>query len=410
MASKPRTAAIVTVGSELVEGLRVDTNTAEIARALGPRGFTVLEALSVGDDEQVLSAALRTLFAARDLVIITGGLGPTHDDVTREAVAEALGLQLAREQRLVDLLEPVVARHADPEARGRLMVQAEVLEGADVIEPTTGTAAGQIAPTPAGSVVLLPGPPSEMRPMLATALSTYPLVRAEPQELGVTGMTESDAQVRASRVLMDFDGVSLTVLATPGDVRILLFDNGAGAKKLAKAAEKTALALGDRCYSSTGERLEEAIVRIASEKGLTFALAESCTGGMVAAAITDIAGASEVFLGGAVTYSNEAKTAMLGVPRETLAVHGAVSDEAARAMAVGARDAFDADIAVSVTGVAGPGGGTTDKPVGLVWFATATQRGCAVTERRFPPTSREAIRARATSVALDLLRRALIEE
>jgi nicotinamide-nucleotide amidase len=398
-------AAIVTVGSELVEGLRIDTNTAEIARALAPRGLRVVEALSVGDDVAVLAAALERLTASCGLVVVTGGLGPTHDDITREAASRALQKPLVRDQHLAAWLEPVIARHRDPEAAAQVLVQAELLDGAEVFPATTGTAPGQLVATPLGALALLPGPPSEMRPMLHALVERYPLSRAEPHELGVTGLSESDAQVIAQRVLATHPGVALTVLARPGDVRVLLLDDGAGEQQLAAAAEQVADALGAHCYARDGASLAESLVRAATDRGVTLAIAESCTGGMVASAITDVAGASAVFRGGVVSYHNDAKRDLLGVDPDTLSEHGAVSEAVARQMAEGARKRLGADVAVSITGIAGPDGGSDQKPVGLVWFAVATPSGTTAESRLFAATSRAAVRLRATSSALDLLRR-----
>lgn len=402
-------AAIVTIGSELVEGLRIDTNTAEIARALGPRGLRVREALSVGDDKNLLAAHLKRLGAAYDLVITTGGLGPTHDDVTRDAASLAFGLPLAEDSRLLKLLEPAFRRHRDPRAAEQVLVQARVLKGAEVIDATTGTAPGLIVQTDGGVVALLPGPPSEMRPMLHALLERYPLVRAEPHEIGVVGLTESDAQVTAQSALQGHSGVGLTVLARPGDVRVLLLDEGAGAQGLSDAAAAVCRALGDRVYSDDGAPLQEIVIREAASRGMTLTVAESCTGGMIAAALTEIPGASEVLRGGVVAYSNSAKTDLLGVHTETLASQGAVSARTAEEMAAGARNRLCAQIAVSVTGIAGPDGGSEDKPVGLVWFGISSERGTRSVSRHFPATSRDAVRLRSTATALDLLRLEVLE-
>lgn len=401
-------AAIVTVGSELTEGLRIDTNTAEIARALAPRGFRVSIAASVGDDVTRLAELLANLCADHDLVVTTGGLGPTHDDITREAASRALGRPLVRDRRLTTLLEPVIARHKDPEAASQVLNQADVIEGAEVIDPTTGTAPGLVVPAPAGFLALLPGPPSEMRPMLAAVAGRYPMSRAEPHDLGVVGLTESDAQVRAQRALEPYGGVALTVLARPGDVRVLLLDDGAGSEVLAAASSDVARALGDHCYSEDGASIEEVVVREAARRGVMLACAESCTGGLVGAALTEVAGASACFLGSVVTYSDAAKSDLLGVKPDALNQHGAVSEQVARQMAEGARTVLGADTAVAVTGIAGPDGGSADKPVGLVWFALASDCGTEAVDRRFSASSRTAVRARATATALDLLRREVL--
>ncbi len=401
-----QTAAIVTVGSELTEGLRIDTNTSEIARAVARHGFDIAEAISIGDDPGLLAATLARLVAVHELVITTGGLGPTHDDITREAAARALGIALSTDGDIVERLRDVQPRHADEGAREAVLTQALVLEGADVIHATTGTAPGQLVPTAAGRLVLLPGPPSEMRPMLAAALAGYAETRAVPAELGVTGMSESDVQHAAQRALAAFNGVVLTVLAKPGDVRVLLLDDGAGEATIADATHAVANEIGEACYTTSGQTLAETLLEECRRRRLTVATAESCTGGLVSAAMTDIAGSSDVFLGGVVSYSNQMKIDALDVPAGLLAQYGAVSEECARAMAEGARALSRADIAIAVTGIAGPDGGSADKPLGLVWFALAEDGATHATSRVFARGGRESVRARATATALDLLRRA----
>lgn len=401
----PITAAIITIGSELTQGIRIDTNTSEIARALTPRGFQVLETVSVGDDVAVLASQIARLTQEHELVIATGGLGPTHDDVTREAAAAGLSIELDVDERLVERLRPVIARHSDPDAAAQVLLQAQVLRGSRVIDATTGTAPGLVVDTAAGALALLPGPPGEMRPMLAELLAGYPLTHAEPRELGVVGMTESDAQVTVQRALGERPGIGFTVLARPGDVRVLLSDQGVGAGPLEDAVAGVSSALGERCYSTRGHSLAHEIVEEAAHRGLTVGLAESCTGGMIAAALTDVPGSSQVLHGSAVTYSNEVKSELLGVSTGLLEQFGAVSEECVVAMARGARRVFSADVVVAVSGIAGPDGGSPDKPVGTVWFAVSGPGGDASVVRHFPATGRDAVRARATSLGLDLVRR-----
>ncbi|MDZ4169410.1 MAG: nicotinamide-nucleotide amidohydrolase family protein [Coriobacteriia bacterium] len=404
---RPR-AAIVTVGSELVEGLRVDTNTAEVAHALTARGFWVAETVSVGDVMSVIADTLRRLADENALVVVTGGLGPTHDDITREAAAQALGATLTRDSALENHLRPVLSRHTDPQAAAQVLRQADVLEGADVIMPTTGTAPGLIISTGSCILSLLPGPPTEMRPMLAALLARFPEQKMFPIDLGVTGLGESDAQVRALRALEPFPGVRLTVLARPGDVHVILVDEGGGAARLRRAADAVASELDDHVYSIDGDTLAGAVVAAARASKVHIALAESCTGGMVSQALTSVPGASDVFLGGVVAYDNEVKIELLDVPPGLLAQYGAVSEETAKAMAEGARARLHADVALSVTGIAGPTGGSADKPVGLVWFGVADRSKTYAVARRFAPTGRLAIRDRAVTVALDLLRREIV--
>ncbi|HEY3318692.1 MAG TPA: nicotinamide-nucleotide amidohydrolase family protein [Coriobacteriia bacterium] len=397
-------AAIVTVGTELVTGLVVDTNAAEIGASLTAAGFIVDERVSLPDDIAAVAARLTRLAADHDLVVVTGGLGPTHDDVTREAASRALGVPLERDEAIAAGLRAIAGRHGEARAAEQVYRQADVLRGARVLPATLGTAPGQVAATARGDLVLLPGPPREMRAMLPQALAELGLTAtAAPVVLATTGLPESDVQVAAERVLGGVSGIGLTVLARAGEVRAVLFDRGAAPGSLAAAAQGVCDALGDRCFSATGESLAAAVLREARDASLTIATAESCTGGMVAAALTDVAGSSDVFLGSVVSYSNESKERLLRVPADTLRDHGAVSPQTAEAMAKGVRRLTGADVCVSVTGVAGPGGGTPEKPVGLVWFGLLSP-DAQRQERRLFPGDRDAVRVRATATALDLVR------
>lgn len=403
-------ATIVTVGSELTTGLRIDTNTAEIARELTVRGFDVVGAISVSDDVGILGEVIRAALVSSELVVTTGGLGPTHDDITREAAKLALGTELTTDPRIVELLRPLMPRHANPVAAQQMLVQAQVIIGARVIDFTTGTAPGQVITGERSTLVILPGPPSEMRPMLSDALSPWPPERAPHREIGVVGMSESDVQVAAQEVLRGRGGVGFTILAKPGDVRALLMDDGCGADALADASEAVADRIGDAVYTREGRSLAEEVIGEASRMRRTIAVAESCTGGMVCGSLTSIPGASEVFRGGIVAYDNQVKISVLGVAEEFIEVFGAVSPECAAAMARGAARGLGADLAVAVTGVAGPTGGTDDKPVGTVWFAVANHDGIEVHQRLFSGSTREAVRERATATALNLLRRAVRQQ
>ncbi|MCX8006767.1 MAG: nicotinamide-nucleotide amidohydrolase family protein [Coriobacteriia bacterium] len=397
-------AAVLTVGSELTTGLRVDTNTARIAAKCTAAGYRVTEAVTVADDRDAIAAAIARLARGNELVVVTGGLGPTHDDLTREAASSALGRPLVRDDRLAEQLEAVARRHDDPVARAQVLRQAEILDGARVIPPVTGTAPGQVIDTPSGLVALLPGPPSEMLPMLEQVLEGARSV-AEPVVLRCARILESDAQVRAQRALEGRADVELSVLASPGLVDVVLMDVGCGREGLAEAAQAVAHAVGEACYSMDGASLPEAVVRLARAAFVRIAVAESCTGGMIASAITDVPGASEVFVGGVVAYSNSLKTALLGVEEDLLRSHGAVSREVAEAMAHGALS-LGADFAVSTTGIAGPSGGTAAKPVGLVWVAVAAPDATNAYELHLRG-DRQQVRQRAVVNALDLLRLSL---
>ncbi len=401
-------AAILTVGTELVTGMRLDTNTQSIARALRVAGFVVREATSVRDDEDDIAEAIARLTARFGLVIVTGGLGPTHDDVTREAAARALGLPLERRVELEQALGAAVARHTQSDASQQVLRQAEVLRGATVLPAVVGTAPGQVVPTALGRLVLLPGPPVELAPLLASALQDEGSA-PEPVRLRTTGLSESDAQVLVSRALAPFDGIGFTILAAPGDVEVLLFDDGAGEAQLHEAGQAALGALGHFCYSTDGSSLAEVVISTALSRCARIGTAESCTGGMIAAALTAVPGASWVVMGGIVAYANGVKSAELGVPEALLRECGAVSAETARAMAAGVAARLDLTHAVSVTGIAGPDGGTPEKPVGLVHFGVYSGAN-VTTDRRHFSGNRDTIRLRATAVALDLLRTALETE
>ncbi|MDO8915231.1 MAG: nicotinamide-nucleotide amidohydrolase family protein [Coriobacteriia bacterium] len=400
------TAAVVTVGTELVTGLLVDTNTSEVSLALVRAGVRVIEAVSVPDDEALLAATLRRLIADADIVVVTGGLGPTHDDITREATAAALGIPLVRDPVIEAGLARWAARHTDARASERILVQADVLHGARVLPALLGTAPGQVVATPRGSLVLLPGPPREMRPLLAGLSAEWGQGATPPAILRCAAVSESDVQVATQDVLGGRADVELTVLAAPGDVRVVLFDHGVGAKGLAAVARDVAARLGPLCYSTDGSSLAETVLRLAHEGGETLGTAESCTGGLVAAALTAVPGASDVFTGSIVSYSDRVKMDQLHVPPGMLAQYGAVSEHVARAMAEGARAALDVSLALAVTGIAGPGGGSDAKPVGTVWFAVSSTRGTRCEQRHFPG-DREIVRARSAALGLDLLRRSL---
>jgi nicotinamide-nucleotide amidase len=401
-----RSAAVVTVGTELVRGLAIDTNTAEIAQVLFGAGIDVGETVSLPDDEGALTEALRRCSASYDLVVVTGGLGPTHDDVTRQAAAGALGLSLTRNDSLVETLRASVAWHTDDRSAEQVYRQADVIDGATVLPAVRGTAPGQVAPTSRGAMVLLPGPPHEMRPLLHALADGWRADAAGPRVLRFAGLFESDLQLAAQDVLAGRTDIELTLLAKPGDVRIVLFDRGAGAQELDEAASAIAASVGDACYSTDGSSLAEVVLARASAKGLTLATAESCTGGLVAGALTDVPCSSAAYLGGVVSYADEAKVTLLGVDPGLIAACGAVSDAVAQSMAAGACHVFGADAAVSVTGIAGPDGGSPGKPVGTVWFAVAGPDGVEAQLRRFAG-DRAIVRERAVMAALDLLRRAL---
>ncbi len=403
------TAVVLTVGTELAEGLRPDTNGPEISRRLASAGYILAAREVLPDDRTLICSRMTSDLAACDLVVITGGLGPTHDDVTRDAAADALGLTLVEDPTLIAGLAAVQARHSSREGAEQVMRQALILPGATILRPTTGTAPGQLLATGTSTLMLLPGPPHELRPMLEEGLALLASNRVpEPRIVRCAQVMESDVQIEADRILADFHDMDLTVLASDSLLDIVLIPRGASSDTLDAAALAVAKGLGQRCYSADGGTLAGSVVSAARVAGCTLAVAESCTGGLIAAELSSIPGASAVFLGGFVTYSNEMKTGLLGVSEETLARHGAVSEAVARAMALGVREATGAGLTIAVTGIAGPDGGTPGKPVGTVWIALADAGGARATLHHFRG-DRSVVRRRATVTALDTVRLALRE-
>lgn len=402
------TAAVVTVGTELTTGHRLDTNGAEVALALVNAGYVVAEMVSVPDDRGAIERVLRGLTARHKMVIVTGGLGPTHDDVTREAAAQMLGRTLIRDAAIAEALAARVSVHHEPASMLSLLHQADVIDGARVLGATTGTAPGQVIENAGHTLVILPGPPHEMRPMLHQALSGR-VAAAPPVTLRCVGITESDAGSRVLPLIERYPDVELTLLGGPGQVDVILVSRSGDPASLSDATAAAFAALGDSCFSSDGSTLPETVIRLATERGVRLATAESCTGGLVAAALTDVPGSSQVFGGSVIAYANETKSALLEVDPALLAAHGAVSEPVARAMARGALGIPGTTLAVATTGIAGPGGGSPDKPLGTVWFAVATAAGVEFAEQHRYGGDRMMVRHRALTTALDLLRRSLLE-
>ncbi|HYE95122.1 MAG TPA: competence/damage-inducible protein A [Rubricoccaceae bacterium] len=410
------TAVLLTVGDELLIGQVVNTNAAWLGDRLGQVGVDVRRAEVVGDDEAVIGRALtRALGEGVDVVIMTGGLGPTHDDLTKKAIAQAFGVPLRFESAV---FEGVRARLA---ARGRIASErhrlfGEVPEGFEALENPKGLAPGLWGERDGKAVVLLPGVPFEME----AVVEAHVLPRLQERAAGFavlhrTLQTTGEGETALSARLGDLStllrgGLALAFLPTTGGVRLRLSirgeDRAAAQATLDHAAERIRAILGDLVFGEGEATLEEAVGERLLTGGLTLAVAESCTGGALAARITRVPGASRYFRGGVVAYDNDVKAGLLGVDRETLDREGAVSEAVARQLAEGARRHLGADLAVATTGIAGPGGGTAEKPVGLVWFGYADARGTHAVRARFT-TDREVNIALAATTALDLVRRQL---
>ncbi len=409
---RPRAAVVVT-GSELVRGGRRDANGPFLAEELTRLGLEPARITLVGDEPEELEAALREGLTG-DLLVVSGGLGPTHDDRTVELLARAAGLATSVEPELEQEIEGVSRRIAEAlrrpyaEFEEGVRKQATVPEGGRVIG-IAGTAPGLVVETDGAVAVVLPGPPPELRRLWAAALADEGvqrvLARTEPPEhrvLRVYGVSESAVARALSEAGGEPEGVQATICAHDGEIWIDLFGEGEA------LAETMRQALGPAVFASDSGLVEELVLESARSQGLSLATAESCTGGLVAARLTSVPGASDVFLGGIVSYDNEVKLGQLGVPEETLAAHGAVSAETAAAMAAGARESLEADVAVSTTGIAGPDGGTPEKPVGLVYLHVSAPGAEKSRELRLPG-DREAIRRRATAAALHLVRDVLAQ-
>jgi competence/damage-inducible protein CinA-like protein len=411
--TRPRGFVVVT-GSELVRGDRNDLNGPFLAQELLRLGVEPARIAIVGDDAGELEKALGEGLEA-DLCLVTGGLGPTHDDRTVEVVAQAAGHKLVVDPGLEAEIEGVSRRIAERLRRpyadfsAGVRKQATLPEGALVLG-LAGTAPGLVVEGANGPVVVLPGPPPELRRLWPRALDSEPvrrvLERARPPERRVLrfySASESELARALEEAGGEGNGVSATICARDFEIHVdLIVEAGAEdrADTLAAGLRKRA---GAHLFAEDERPVEALVLEACRARALTLATAESCTGGLVAARLTSIPGASEVFLGGLVAYADEVKAAELGVPNAVLERHGAVSAEAAAAMARGARERLGVDVAVAVTGVAGPGGGTEDKPVGLVYLDAEGPEGSLARELNLPG-DREAIRARATVAALHLVR------
>ena len=404
-------AEIIAVGSELLTPDRLDTNSLFLTEELNRLGIEVVRKTIVGDDRELLSAAFRDALDRVPLVISSGGLGPTEDDLTREAVADLLGRRLHRND---EILRAIQGRFRSfgremPEVNVR---QAMVPEGAEPLDNPGGTAPGLWIEEKGRMIALLPGPPRELKPMflekivprLARRVSG---VRLFHRDLRVAGMGESHVEQRIAPIYKRYGDVHTTVLASPGEIQIHLrmwTDDSAHAEKtLKEIVEGIQIALGDRIFSTGGESLEEVVARQLTLNTATIATAESCTGGLLAQRLTSIAGSSSYFLGGVVSYSNELKTAWVNVPTELIQSKGAVSTEVATALADGIRRHVGSTLGVGITGIAGPGGGSEEKPVGTVHIALAHAGGVKEIGRIYPG-DREAVRWQAAQIALDLVR------
>ncbi len=405
-------AEIIAVGSEMLTPQRVDTNSLYLTGELNNLGVEVISKCVIGDDRERLAGAIRQSMSRSGIVILSGGLGPTEDDVTREAAALALDRKLVFHQEIADALEQRFRR------AGRKMAevnkrQAFVMEGAAILPNDRGTAPGQWAEESGAFLMLLPGPPHELKAMFERQCLPR-LARVVPPQvirtvyLRVTGMSESDLDTLIAPVYTRYTNPATTILAANGDLQIHLRARCATSPEadalLAEVAGPIELLLGDRVYSRNGDPLEAVAGDLLRKNRATVSVAESCTGGMLGERFTSVPGSSDYFAGGFITYTNAMKIELLGVPREILEQFGAVSRETAEAMAAGARLRTNSTYAISITGVAGPDPGSDAAPAGTVYVGLADAAGTRVAHRQFLG-DRQRVRVFTCQMALDMLRR-----
>jgi nicotinamide-nucleotide amidase len=412
-------AEIIAIGSELLTPFRQDTNSLYLTEKLNDLGVEVVFKTIVGDSRTNLTQAATLAVSRADIVILMGGLGPTEDDLTRESVADALGLELRRDPEIVAALERRFAERGWKMAANNNK-QGDVIAGATVLPNANGTAPGQwISGKFEGKekiVILLPGPPHELKALFDEQCMSRLQAKLPPQfiasrVLRIALMGESQCDARVAPIYKRYADVDTTILAAAGEIQLHLKTRAAS---LAQAQERVdALVqeiedeLDDFVVSDNGDSLEQIVSYYLQMRNVTLAVAESCTGGLLAERLTSVSGSSRYFLGGAVVYSNELKTAFADVPDELIQQHGAVSREVAVALAEGIRKRCGASLGAGVTGVAGPTGGSPEKPVGLVFHALASGSGTEVIERKFPG-DRKRIRWFASTQALDMIRRKLM--
>jgi nicotinamide-nucleotide amidase len=405
-------AEIIAVGSELLTPFRQDTNSLYLTGKLNSLGIDVRFKTVVGDDRARLAESVRAAMARSELVILSGGLGPTEDDLNREVVAEVLGRPLHEVEAIRRHLQARWARLGRPMPENNLR-QAQVPEGATWLENPRGTAPGLWIEDGGRILLLLPGPPVELEAMFAAACMPLLAPRSGGHRLRtrvykVVGLPESEVDSRIAPFYKPYRNPETTILSTLGTIEVHLRAQGSNDAEadalLSEVGDKIELALGDHIFSSRGESLEEVVGMYLVMRQKTVAVAESCTGGLLSERLTRIPGSSVFFLGGVVCYSNELKTRLAGVPAKLIASDGAVSKPVAQALAEGVRRRTGSSIGVGITGVAGPGGGTPEKPVGLVFVAIANDSSTEVRQFRFPG-DRERVRTWASVAALEMIRR-----
>lgn len=408
---------LVSVGTELLLGNIVNTNTRYLAEKCALLGLSMYHQVVVGDNHDRLAEVVRTALGRADVVIFTGGLGPTEDDITKEVCAEVMGLPLVEDAHTRQRIEEYFRNNIYKRITDNNWKQALVPLGARVLDNDNGTAPGLILEKNGKAAVLLPGPPNELYPLFEEQVSPY-LQNLQPevirsQMVKICGIGESGVEERLLDLIDGQTNPTIATYAKTGEVHVRVTARAADeqeARKLVKPVVKEIKSrLGDCVYTTReDETLEMAVVRLLHKYGLTVATAESCTGGLIAGRLVNVPGVSDVFREGFVTYSNKAKRKYLDVGKGTLKKYGAVSEQTAKEMAIGGAFASDSDLCIAVTGIAGPDGGGEDKPVGLVYIAAYMKDTVTVEEYRFKG-NRQKIREQTVVKALDLLRRSILK-
>jgi len=403
------TAEIIAIGSELLTPFRTDTNSLYLTRTLEERGIRVIAKSIVGDDHEHLVDAFRIAFARADVILCSGGLGPTVDDLTREALVAFLEIPLRLNPEILEWIEARFAKRGMkmPEINRK---QAMVPEGATVLPNHNGTAPGLFLEARGKQIFLLPGPPFELEPMWER--SSLRLLRSEQpfqrKIFRIAMLPESQVDEMLQSVSSSLKEVQYTILASPSEIEVHLLAPDSAATELVSACAEVRAIMGNKIYAEDLITLEQVVGRLMKEAQKKVAVAESCTGGLLAQRFTEISGSSTYFERGVVVYSNRAKTELLGVPGELIEANGAVSEPVARAMAEGIRTRTGVDYGISITGVAGPEGGSAEKPVGTVFVGLADSKETAVKQYSFPG-NRSRVRFSSSQAALNLLRLKLLE-
>jgi nicotinamide-nucleotide amidase len=406
-------AEIVAVGSELLTPDNIDTNSLYLTHRLNEAGCPVHLKTIVGDDLNDIAGVLQAALQRSDIMILCGGLGPTADDLTRTAVATVLGRPVTVDESVLEML------HQKFTTRGFHMAkinekQAEVILGAEILDNPLGTAPGMWIEEQGRAIILLPGPPRELQSIFEEKV--LPKIRLLSggvslayKSFHITGMTESELDSQIAPIYTAYPQVRTTILAGTRHIAVRMYrwiKTNEDGSDLDELAAKIQAKLGDAIFTTCGESMEEVVGRQLRESGKTLAVAESCTAGMLGMQITRVPGSSDYFLGGILCYSNDAKTELCGVPADLLQKYGAVSAEVAEALAQGVRSSLHSSIGLSITGIAGPGGGSFEKPVGLVYIGVSDGKHIE-SRHRVMPGDRESIRERSTYLALSWLRRFL---